>query len=160
MGAVVLKPTNKETWQFEKGGVSCLPSHRWWWWLCCWEWDYISTVNCSDRWLGRAEGSEQRWVLQRWKARVGGVSEDEALPGEEVGRRHPDLPQALLILRPEEKLIGATFFPPHSVCFHTHTHTQPKICSKKTNPQNTWFKRGGEGELKETSTLCRHSVID
>ena len=41
---------------------------------------------------------------------MGGVSEDEVGPREEVGRRHPDLPQALLVLRPKEELI----------IFHTH----------------------------------------
>ena len=96
---------------------------------------------CSDRRLGRSEGSEQRRVLQLGEARVGRVEEDEACTGEEVGSsslslitiiiidyqhyylhhhycyishphdrynqvggRHPDLPQTLLLLRPEEKL--------------------------------------------------------
>ena len=76
--------------------------------------------------LGRSEGLEQRRVLQRAEAWVGGVSEDEVGPGEEVGGRHPDLPQALLVLRPKEELI-----------LFTHTSrpsTSPKISSKKTNP--------------------------
>ena len=76
--------------------------------------------------LGRSEGLEQRRVLQRAEAWVGGVSEDEVGPGEEMGRRHPDLPQALLVLRPKEELI-----------LFTHTSrpsTSPKISSNKTNP--------------------------
>ena len=76
--------------------------------------------------MGRSEGLEQRRVLQRAEAGVGGVSEDEVGPGEEVGGRHPDLPQALLVLRPKEELI-----------LFTHTSrpsTSPKISSKKTNP--------------------------
>ena len=106
-------------------------------WPCC----------CSDRRLGRSEGSEQRRVLQLGEARVGRVEEDEACTGEEVrssslsliiiiiidyqhyyccishphdrhnqvGRRHPDLPQTLLLLRPEEKLraISLNTSPPH-----------------------------------------------
>ena len=63
---------------------------------------------------------------------MGGVSEDEALPGEEVGRRNPDLPQALFILRTEEKLIGATEDHFHSSPFHTHP-TQ-KFLLLVTNP--------------------------
>merc|ERR1719222_410970 len=69
----------------------------------------------SDRRLGRSEGFEQRRVLQLGEARVGGVQEDEACTGEEVGRRHPDLPQTLLLLRPEEKLRAVSLkdSPPH-----------------------------------------------
>ena len=44
-----------------------------------------SPCCCSDRRLGRSEGSEQRRVLQLGEARVGGVEEDEACTGEEVG---------------------------------------------------------------------------
>ena len=68
--------------------------------------------------MGRSEGLEQRRVLQRAEAGVGGVSEDEVGPGKEVGRSHPDLPQALLLLRPKEELILFT---------HTSRPSTPNI---------------------------------
>ena len=121
---------------------------------------------CSDRRLGRSEGSEQRRVLQLGEARVGGVEEDEACTGEEVrssslsliiiiiidykhyylhhhycyishphdrynqvGRRHPDLPQTLLLLRPEEKLRAVSLKYPLSPSPHV-----PFSSTKLTKP--------------------------
>ena len=100
-----------------------------------------SSLYSSDWGLGRSEGLEQRRVLQRAEAGVGGVSEDEVGPREEVGRRHPDLPQALLVLRPKEELI-----------LFTHT-SRP---STPTTPENFFQQNKSTQNIRNCDSKETH----